>query len=212
MSYCDWGAGSSLLVSYHDNEWGVPVHDDVKQFEYLFLEAMQCGLSWSLMLKKREVFRACFDGFDFEKIALYGEDDIKRIMSTDGMIRSVQKIRAIINNARCFIDIRAEHGTFSDYLWGFTDGKTLLYEAHAEGLIPVCNGLSDRIAADLKKRGVKYLGSITMYSHLQACGIINDHDKGCPCYERINSRFPTVLRERELEQGVKNYNEREAIQ
>ena len=205
MSYCNWGNGNEQLLRYHDEEWGVPVHDDKKQFEYLMMEAMQCGLSWSIVLKKREVFRACFDGFDYERVALYTESDVERIMNTEGMIRSVQKIRAIISNARCFMDIRRECGSFCAYLWGFTGGKTVLYENHANGFIPVSNGLSDRIAADLKKRGFKYLGSITVYSHLQACGMINDHDKSCACYQRINSAFPTAVWERDNENKVTSY-------
>lgn len=205
MSYCNWGTGNEQLLRYHDEEWGVPVHDDVKQFEYLMMEAMQCGLSWSIVLKKREVFRQCFDGFDYEKIALYTEEDVQRIMSTEGMIRSVPKIRAVINNAKHFIDIRREHGSFCDYIWGYTGGKTVLYENHREGFIPVSNGLSDRIAADLKRRGFKYLGSITVYSHLQACGVINDHDKDCPRYGEINNAFPTTLWERDNEHGVTEY-------
>jgi len=202
MGYCDWNPGNPILTAYHDNEWGIPVHDDRRQFEYLMMEAMQCGLSWSLMLQKREIFRACFDGFDYDRIARYDEQDVARILSTDGMIRSAGKIRAIIQNARCFQCLRQEFGSFSDYLWAYSGGKTILYQKHAEGWIPVSNGLSDRIAKDLKKRGFKYLGSITVYSHLQACGIINDHAGDCPCREKINSAYPTVTRRRTSEKGA----------
>jgi len=196
MSNCTWSAMNELNRSYHDGEWGVPVHDDRQMFEHLSLECMQCGLSWDLMLKKREIFRVCFDNFDFDKIAAYGEDDVARILATEGMIRSPRKVAAIINNARCYQKVREEFGSFCDYLWAFTDGKTILYKGHATGRIPVSNGLSEKISKDLKKRGFKYVGPITIYSHLQACGIINDHDGSCPCYQRINDSNPTVTKRR----------------
>jgi DNA-3-methyladenine glycosylase I len=210
MSYCDWGAGNALLTRYHDEEWGVPVRDDQKQFEFLMLEVLQCGLNWNMMLQKREIFRACFDGFDCDKVALYGEADIRRILNTPGMIRSRRKVEAVIGNARRFQAIRAEFGSFSAYLWGFSGGRTLLYHRHEAGVIPVSNGLSDRISRDLRARGFRYLGSVTVYSHLQACGVINDHDARCPCYARINSEYPTVRRRRFLEKGVRDYGEGEA--
>lgn len=205
MAYCDWDKGNRLLIDYHDNEWGVPVFDDFRQFEYLMMEAMQCGLSWTLMMKKREIFRDCFDNFDFEKIASYTNADIERILNTDGMIRSLPKIKAVINNAKCFVNIRCEFGSFTKYIWDFAGGKTIIYNKHSEGYIPVSNGLSDDIAKDLKKRGFKYLGSITVYSHLQACGIINDHDKNCPCFKKINDHFPTVQKKRYKENKVTKF-------
>ena len=205
MSYCDWASGEQMLLDYHDTEWGVPVSDDRLQFEYLMLEAMQSGLSWLTVLKKREIFRACFDGFDFEKIAKYDERDVERIMSTEGVIRSVPKIRAVINNARCFLDVRREFGSFSEYIWGYTDGKTVIYDGHADGYIPNSNGLSDRISKDLKKRGFKYIGSVTVYSHLQACGMINDHAKDCPRYAYINEHFKTITATPDNEHNVVKY-------
>ena len=205
MSYCDWASGEQMLLDYHDTEWGVPVSDDRLQFEYLMLEAMQSGLSWLTVLKKREIFRACFDGFDFEKIAKYDERDVERIMSTEGVIRSVPKIRAVINNARCFLDVRREFGSFSEYIWGYTDGKTVIYDGHADGYIPNSNGLSDRISKDLKKRGFKYIGSVTVYSHLQACGMINDHAKDCPRYAYINEHFETITATPDNEHNVVKY-------
>ena len=165
-----------------------------KQFEYLMMEVMQCGLSWELMLRKREIFRQCFDNFDFDKVAAYDERDVERIMNTEGMIRSPRKIRAIINNARCFQKIRNLYGSFSNYLWAYSDGKTIIYSSHGGGRIPVSNGLSARISKDLKSKGFKYLGAVTVYSHLQACGIINDHDTDCPCYKKINGSFPTITK------------------
>lgn len=195
MSYCDIEL-DEFNKPYHDNEWGVPIHDDRKQFEYLMMEVMQCGLSWTLMLKKREIFRSCFDNFDYDIISEYGEEDIKRILNTEGMIRSRRKIEAVIHNAKCFQRIREEFGSFDDYLWAYSDNKSILYNKHENGSLPVSNGLSDRISKDLKKRGFKYLGSITVYSHLQACGIINDHIKECQCYQKINNSYPTVRKNR----------------
>lgn len=158
------------------------------------MEVMQCGLSWELMLHKREIFRQCFDNFDFDKVAAYDERDVERIINTEGMIRSPRKIRAIINNARCFQKIRNLYGSFSNYLWAYSDGKTIIYSSHGGGRIPVSNGLSARISKDLKSKGFKYLGAVTVYSHLQACGIINDHDTDCPCYKKINGSFPTITK------------------
>lgn len=194
MGYCGWNSASEIDRHYHDTEWGIPVHDDRKQFEYLMMEVMQCGLSWELMLRKREIFRQCFDNFDFDKVTAYDERDVERIMNTEGMIRSPRKIRAIINNARCFQKIRNLYGSFSNYLWAYSDGKTIIYSSHSGGRIPVSNGLSARISKDLKSKGFKYLGAITVYSHLQACGIINDHDTDCPCYKKINGSFPTITK------------------
>lgn len=206
MSYCDWSGCSAENIKYHDEEWGVPLHDDIRQFEFLMMEVMQCGLSWDLMIRKREVFRACFDGFDFDKIARYDEADIERIMQIPNMIKSRRKIAAIINNARCFQKIRAEFGSFDKYIWSYSDGKTILYDKHNKGYIPVSNGLSAIINKDLKKRGFKYLGEITVYSHLQACGIINDHDENCPRYKYIISNFPIVKQKLYLEKGTNCFN------
>lgn len=144
------------------------------------------------MIQKREIFRECFDGFDFEKISGYGEADIERILHTEGMIRSWRKIEAVIHNARCFLKIREEFGSFDAYIWGFTKGKTWLYMGHQKGNPPARNGLSDRVSADLKKRGLKYMGSVTVYAHLQACGIINDHWEGCFRYQELISGTDTV--------------------
>lgn len=199
MGYCGWANTDPLDKVYHDTEWGIPVHDDRHMFEHLTLECMQCGLSWVLMLKKREIFRKCFDNFDYDRIADYDEADVERILNTEGMIRSPRKVNAIINNARCYQKVREEFGTFCDYIWSYSDGKTILYQGHDAGRIPVSNGLSARISKDLKKRGFKYVGPVTIYSHLQACGIINDHDKDCPCRKKILDGYPTVVRRRDEE-------------
>nr|WP_330368846.1 DNA-3-methyladenine glycosylase I [Butyrivibrio sp. FC2001] len=201
MGFCGWADVNERNKIYHDNEWGVPVHDDKKMFEHLMLECMQCGLSWDLMLKKREVFRSCFDGFDYDKIAEYTDADIERILNTEDMIKSPRKIAAVINNARCFQKVREEFGSFCDYIWAYSGNKTILYSGHSKlgGKIPVSNGLSKTISKDLKKRGFKYVGEVTIYSHLQACGIINDHDETCPCYKRINAANQTVNKRKVME-------------
>ena len=199
MERCPWCLGNEKMIRYHDEEWGVPVRDDRKQFEFLMMEVMQCGLNWNMMIQKREIFQSCFDDFDFDKVAVYGETDIERIMGTDGMIRSRRKIEAVIHHAQCFQKIREKFGSFSGYIWGFTKGKTYLYMGHQKGLIPARNGLSDRISADLKKRGLKYMGSVTVYSHLQACGIINDHLEGCFRYQALISSSDVMRKRRDLE-------------
>lgn len=202
MGHCDWACADAGMKRYHDVEWGEPVHDDRQMFEHLTLECLQCGLSWGLMMKKREIFRACFENFDYDKIAAYGEGDVRRILNTEGMLKSERKVRAVVNNARRYQKIRAEFGSFCAYLWAYTDGRTVLYDGHAEGAIPVSNGLSERVARDLKARGFQFIGPITIYSHLQACGVINDHASDCPCYRRINAAHPTLHLPPEGERGV----------
>lgn len=199
MERCGWCLCNEKMIKYHDEEWGVPVRDDRKQFEYLMMEVMQCGLNWNMMLQKREIFRECFDGFDYEKVAEYGEENILRILETEGMIRSRRKVEAVIHNARCFRKVREEFGTFSEYLWGFSGGKTILYMGHQKGQIPARNGLSDRVSGDLKKRGFKYLGSVTVYAHLQACGMVNDHLEGCFRYREVTNGAETVRKRRDSE-------------
>ena len=201
MGYCEWADINELNKVYYDIEWGIPVHDDRKMFEHMILECMQFGLSWDLMLKKRDVFHKCFDDIDYDKIAEYDESDLERILNTENMIRSPRKIAAVINNARCFKKIREEFGSFCDYIWAYTGGKTVLYNGHnkPDGRIPVSNGLSKKISMNLKKRGFKYVGEITIYSHLQACGIINDHDEQCICYKQIIKKYPTVNKRRDKE-------------
>lgn len=199
MERCKWCLCNEKMIKYHDEEWGVPLHDDKKQFEFLMMEVMQCGLNWNMMIQKREIFRQCFDDFDYKKVADYSEEDILRILDTQGMIRSRRKIEAVIHDARCFLKVQEEFGSFSTYLWDFSKGKTILYAGHQKGMIPAKNGLSDMVSKDLKKRGFKYLGSVTVYSHLQACGIINDHVETCFRYADILENYP-VVRKREDEE------------
>ena len=184
---CSWCLGNDLLLAYHDQEWGVPVHDDRKHFEYLTLEVMQCGLNWLMMLKKRDTIRDCFDGFDYEKIACYSGDDIQRIMNTEGMIHSERKIRAVIHNAMKFKEIIQEYGTFDRYIWSFTGGKTYLYKKHLDGQLETRNELSDAVSKDLKRRGFQFLGSITAFSYLQSAGIINDHAERCWRFRELST-------------------------
>lgn len=203
MGHCEWVFASKSDRYYHDHEWGIPVHNDDRQmFEHLTLECLQCGLSWGLMMKKREIFRRCFENFEYDRIAAYGEDDVQRIIDTEGMLKSERKIRAVINNARCYQKIREEFGSFCKYLWAYTDGKTLLYDGHADGEVPASNGLSGQISKDMKKRGFKFIGPVTVYSHLQTCGIINDHAGDCPCYKKINEAYPTIKMKPDHETGV----------
>lgn len=185
MKRCQWCCDNGIVQKYHDEEWGIPLHDDSKHFEYLLMEVMQCGLNWTMMLKKRKIFKQCFSNFDYNTIAQFGETDIQNILQTDGMIKSRRKIEAIIANAIAFQKIIKEYGSFDKYIWSFTNNETWVYIKHQHGQYEIRNELSDRLSSDLKKHGFKYLGSITIYSHLQACGIINDHAPCCWMYEKL---------------------------
>lgn len=185
MERCSWCRDGGIMQKYHDEEWGIPLHDDKKHFEYLMMEVMQCGLNWIMMLKKREIFRACFDNFDYNVIEKYDEEKIMDILTTEGMIKSRRKVEAIINNAKHFLEIIKEFDSFDNYIWSFSDYQTFVYVKHQQGYEEVSNELSDKLSKDMKKRGFKYLGSITIFSHLQACGIINDHACSCWMYEEL---------------------------
>lgn len=185
MERCGWCCDNGIMQKYHDEEWGFPLHDDRKHFEYISLEVMQCGLNWNMMLQKREIFRKCFAGFDYVQIAEFTEQDIERILNEEGMIRSRRKIEAIIGNAKAYLKIIGEFGNFDKYIWAFSGNESLVYLKHHRGQWEARNELSDRVSKDLKKRGFKYLGSVTVFSHLQACGIINDHSPNCYLYEKL---------------------------
>lgn len=204
MSYCGWFQTGELERAYHE-EWGTPLHDDRMQFEHLSMEVMQCGLSFGLVLRRRGVLRACFDGFDPARVAAYGDADVERVMATEGMIRSPRKIRAIVGNARAFLRVQEEFGSFSDYIWGFTDGKTILYRGHETGRIPASNALSAKVSRDLKARGFSYVGPVVIYSHMQAAGLINDHDADCPRRAQIIEGHPCVERRRYGEKGLAQF-------
>lgn len=175
---CAWAKGE-LMEAYHDSEWGVQTLDEQKLYELFLLEAFQAGLSWYIILKKRENFRKAFDGFDVNKIAGYGEDKIAELLGDAGIIRSRGKIEGAINNARCFLDIQKEFGSFAAYLYHFTDGKPVL---NLTDEMKTTTTLSDTMSLDMKKRGMKYMGSVTLYSYLQAVGVVNDHDTTCFCH------------------------------
>lgn len=180
---CFWvPEDSEIYVKYHDCEWGVPRYDDDILYEMFLLETFQAGLSWITILKKREAFRAAFDGFDIFKIASYGEDKIQELLQDPGIIRCRRKIEAAVKNAGIILDIKREFGSFSNYLWGFTDGKVV---KNPDGSVYTRTPLSDRISADMKRRGMKYVGSVTIYSYLQAVGIVNDHSPDCFRYNEV---------------------------
>jgi len=184
---CEWCTGSELYMEYHDKEWGTPIFDDRKHFEFLVLESAQAGLSWITILKKRENYRMAYDGFDPEKVARYGEKKKAVLLANPGIIRNRLKIEASINNAVHFLEIQKEWGSFSDYIWSFSKNKVIKGKWKTIAEIPAKTELSDRISADLKKRGFKFLGSVIMYSHLQAVGIVNDHIVSCFRYKEVLS-------------------------
>jgi DNA-3-methyladenine glycosylase I len=187
MKRCSWCEGSELYMNYHDTEWGAPVFDDKKHFEFLVLESAQAGLSWITILKKRENYRKAYDGFDPVKVARYGEKKKARLLSDPGIVRNRLKIEASITNAREFLKLQKEFGSFYDYIRDFTQGRIVTGKWKTLAELPARTELSDRIAADLKKRGFRFLGSIIMYSHMQATGIVNDHITGCFRYREIKS-------------------------
>jgi len=183
MKRCEWCTSSDLYMEYHDAEWGVPVFDDQKHFEFLVLESAQAGLSWITILKKRENYRKAYDNFDPIKVARYGADKKAKLLANAGIIRNRLKIDASVTNAQKFLEIQKEFGSFSDYIWGFTDGKPVIGKRKSLEEIPAKTELSDKISLDLKKRGFKFLGRVIMYSHLQATGIVNDHVVSCFRYK-----------------------------
>ena len=179
MSRCPWGTADELYIRYHDEEWGVPVFDDQKQFEFLILESAQAGLSWHTILKKRKNYRIAYDQFDVQKVAKYDEKKIEELMQNPGIIRNRRKIEASINNAKLFLELQKEFGSFSNFIWSYVDNKPLVNHWKSIREIPAQTELSERISKDLKKRGFKFLGAIIIYSHLQATGIVNDHLVDC---------------------------------
>ena len=176
---CPWCEGDALYEQYHDKEWGVPIFDDLKLFEFLTLETFQPGLSWITILRKREHFRKVFDQFDYEKVARYGDEKINALLNNQSIIRNKQKIKAAVNNAQRFIGIRQEHGTFSQYIWDFVGGKPLQNSFKTLEEIPVKTALSERISKDLKQNGFQFVGPTVVYAHMQATGMVNDHLVGC---------------------------------
>jgi len=177
---CPWSlAGNDLYRSYHDTEWGVPVFDEHKQFEFLILEGAQAGLSWSTILNKREGYRQAFADFDVEKIARFNKRDVNRLMNDASIVRNRLKIESAIGNARALLEFRAKHGSFVEHLWSFVDGKPIQHRYQLPTDVPATSAESDAISKDLKKRGFRFVGSTIIYAHMQATGMVNDHLVSC---------------------------------
>ena len=182
---CPWPSDDELMIEYHDKEWGVPLHNDKKLFEFLILEGFQAGLSWRTILHKRENFRKAFDNFDFNKVAKYNRRKISSLLKDERIIRNKLKIESAITNAKAFIQVRKEFGTFDKYIWGFVDGKPIKNKFKSLKQLPAKTDLSDKISKDLKKRGFKFVGSTIVYAHMQATGMVNDHITTCFRYKNL---------------------------
>jgi DNA-3-methyladenine glycosylase I len=183
---CAWvPEGNELYTRYHDEEWGVPVHDDKKIFEFLVLESAQAGLSWITILKKRVAYKKAFANFDYKKVARFSHKDVARLMNDVGIVRNKMKIEAAINNAKCFIDIQKEFGSFSAYMWQFVGGIPIDGRRTSIKMLPAITKESEVFAKDLKQRGFKFLGATTVYAHMQAVGMVNDHTTNCFRYRAI---------------------------
>jgi DNA-3-methyladenine glycosylase I len=176
---CGWCGTDPLYVAYHDTEWGVPVHDDRMLFEFLILEGAQAGLSWITILKKREAYRRAFAGFDAGKVARYGPHQVERLLADAGIVRNRLKIEAAINNARLFLAVQEEFGSFDAYVWRFVDGRPIVNRWRTLKQVPASTPESDALSRDLKSRGFKFVGSTICYAHMQATGMVNDHLTGC---------------------------------
>lgn len=185
---CAWAdAQNELYLEYHDEEWGVPVHDDRKLFEMLVLEGAQAGLSWSTVLKKRENYRKAFENFDPVKVAAYGENKVAQLMQNEGIIRNRLKIKSAIRNAKVVLEIQKELGSFDNYIWGFVSGKPIQNEIGSIGEIPARTELSDRISKDLVKKGMNFVGSTIIYAFMQAVGMVNDHEVSCFRHSQVKT-------------------------
>lgn len=186
MKRCEWSSSTELYREYHDREWGVPVHDDRLLFEFLILEGAQAGLSWSTILNKRESYRLAFDGFDPLKIAAYSEEKIAALLQDPGIIRNRLKVNAAVVNAKRFLEVQQEFGSFDRYIWSFVDGRTIVNRWQTLDEIPVSTTESKAMGKDLKKRGFKFVGETICYAYMQAVGMVNDHLVDCFRYEEIN--------------------------
>ncbi len=186
---CSWCGNDPLYVQYHDEEWGVPVHDDIKHFELLVLEGAQAGLSWITVLRKRENYRLAFDGFDPVKVAAYNETGISELLQNPGIIRNNLKIRSAVSNAQAFLNIRKELGSFDKYIWHFTGGKSINNSFSKLSDLPSSTSVSDAMSKDLKKRGFKFCGSTICYAYMQSAGMVNDHLTDCFRYMEIKNSY-----------------------
>ena len=185
INRCPWPSDDKLMIKYHDKEWGVPLHNDRKLFEFLILEGFQAGLSWRTILHKRENFRKAFDNFDFNKVVKYDTRNVKSLLKDEGIIRNKLKIESAIANAKAFLQVRKEFGTFNKYIWRFVDGNPIQNNFKSLKQIPAKTKLSDKISEDLKKRGFKFVGSTIVYANMQATGMVNDHVVSCYRYEEL---------------------------
>jgi len=185
MERCSWCGADELYVKYHDEEWGVPVHEDKKHFEFLLLESAQAGLSWLTILRKRENYRLAYDDFDAGKISKYDDEKYEELLNNKGIVRNKLKIKASINNAVHFLEIQEEFGSFDRYIWNFIDNIPVANNWSSISEVPATSGFADRVSADLKARGFKFMGPTIVYAHLQATGLINDHIKGCFRHDTI---------------------------
>jgi len=183
-----WGDKDDLSRDYHDNEWGTPVYDDTILFEFIILEGAQAGLNWMTILRRREGYRKAFNGFDFNKIAKYNEKDVERLLQDEGIIRNKLKINSTILNAQVFLRIREEFGTFSNYIWEFVDNKPINNNVKSWKEVPATTEISDKISKDLKKRGMKFVGSTIIYAFMQAVGMVNDHLVDCFKHKEITTK------------------------
>jgi DNA-3-methyladenine glycosylase I len=179
---CDWVSDDPLYLTYHDTEWGVPLYDDQRLFEFLILEGMQAGLSWITILKKRENYRKLLSNFDAEKIARFKQADINRLLQNPGIIRNKLKVNSIVTNARAYLDVM-EHGSFAEYIWRFVDGEPIVNKFRALKDVPSSTTISDLMSKDLKKKGFKFVGSTICYAYMQATGMVNDHVTNCFRYK-----------------------------
>jgi DNA-3-methyladenine glycosylase I len=176
---CPWCGDDPLYRQYHDTEWGVPVHDDTKLFEFIMLEGAQAGLSWITILRKREAYRRAFADFDVERVARFGASDVQRLMADAGIVRNRLKIESAIGNARAFIEVQESHGSFDRYIWDWVDGRPIVNTFKTMSDVPALTPLSEKLSKDLKKRGFRFVGPTIVYAHMQATGMVNDHLVGC---------------------------------
>jgi len=189
INICDWALVNEKMIAYHDTEWGVPVHNDLKLFEFLILDAFQAGLSWSTILNKRENFRLAFDKFDWKIVAEYDEAKIESLLNDQGIIRNKLKIKAAVTNAKYFQKVVEEFGSFDKYLWGFIDNKTIVNQHKTMSDIPAVSKEAEIISKDLKKRGFKFVGPTIIYAFMQAAGLVNDHIISCKRYEEVKTHY-----------------------
>jgi DNA-3-methyladenine glycosylase I len=188
MSRCPWPGDDELMISYHDLEWGVPLHDDRALFEFLVLDGFQAGLSWRIVLRKRDAFRRVFGGFDPELVARFSEDHVERLLQDAGIIRNRAKVRSAVTNAQAFLKVRDEFGSFDLFIWKFTDGAPLVNNWEALSQVPARSEESDKMSRELLQRGFKFAGSVICYAFMQAAGMVNDHLVACPRWAEVQKR------------------------